>query len=247
MSFTIVGQGWRPRRAPSTEGSNHESFEDRCARTDHCGRRRHRSALWHRLPAPLTCRRFRARRAGPRRRRAAAAARSSASRRLPPMRPRLVRRGGRHAGPAHRRVRGGRRHRPRRAHGQDRGAVPHDRRADRAVAGHHADPRWHRHRHARRRRPAHPRAPGRGRVPEVQRPGLRRDLHRRRATTSSSITARSPGRPTRTFPPPARASPAARPTNGARARPTASRSATTSSPRAWPTPRTRRASIRRAR
>ncbi len=188
----------------------------------------------------------RAPRAGPRIRRAAAAARSFASpRSRHAARARCSRRSTRPA--AHRRVRSRRRHRPGRAELQDREPFLTIAGPDRALARHHADPRRHRHRHARRDRAAHPHPPRRGRRAEAQRPDFDAISTVGGATTSSSITARSPGPPTRTCRLPARASPATRRTNGARAPRTASPSATTSSPRAWPIPRTPRASIPRAR
>ena len=93
--------------------------------------------------------------------------------------------------------------------------------------------------------------PGEAGAGEEIRLGVRRHLRLRRVSTSSSRTARSPGRPTKVSRPPASAS--ARTTrlrhwkNGARSPRTTSSSATTSSPRAFPTRRTPRASIPRAR
>ena len=133
-------------------------------------------------------------------------------------------------------------------HAADHVAERHDRGPDRAIARHHADPRRHRRGHARRDPAAHPRAARRSRASRRAEAGARTRSRRRPArTTSSSTIARSPGRPTRTCPPPARGSPARRPTNGARARRTGSRSATTSSPKASRTRRTRNSSTPRAR
>ena len=88
-----------------------------------------------------TCSRSPARWAGPRTRRAGAAARSCASPRWQPSGPGSLLAAVETEGPAHRRVRSRRRHRPRAARDHDHRAVPHHRRPDGALARHHAHPR----------------------------------------------------------------------------------------------------------
>ena len=159
----------------------------------------------------------------------------------------LAARGGGRQGSAHRGVRSRRGDRPRGQVAEDPRALPDHRRTDRPATGHHPDPWRHRPQRARRHHPAHPRARGRGRTAEDGRHRFRLDQHRRclqrdrRPLLADLVHRREPV---------ARPAPASRATprsSGAKAPRTASPSATTSSPKAWATPRTPRASIRRAR
>ena len=96
-------------------------------------------------------------------------------------RSRVAARSDRDSGPAHRGVRGRRRHRSRAPHRADRATLHHGRGPDRTLARHHAGTRRHRHYDPRRHRAAPAGAARRGRRGQEERPRDRRHLDTRRS------------------------------------------------------------------